>query len=80
MNKKTYSVRRAKLSDLETLVSFTVLEAQEAEGIDLSPENVRRGLLAAFENDTLGIYWVLTKENDEVIGNISAIREWSNWK
>jgi len=80
MNKKAYFVRRAKLTDLEKLVSFTVVEAKEAEGIDLSPENVRRSVLAALENDALGKYWVLARENDEIIGNVSVIREWSNWK
>ncbi len=79
MNKKTFSIRRSKLADLEKLVSFAILEAKEAEGIDLSPGNVRRGILAALENDTLGRYWVLVRENDEVIGNVSVIREWSNW-
>ncbi|MFX1466106.1 MAG: GNAT family N-acetyltransferase [Promethearchaeota archaeon] len=79
MTKKTYSVRQAKLSDHEKLISFSVLEAKEAEGIDLSPGNVRHGILAALKNDALGKYWVLTKENEEVIGNISVIREWSNW-
>jgi GNAT superfamily N-acetyltransferase len=79
MNKKTYFIRRANLTDLEKLVSFAMLEAREAEGIDLSPENVRRGILGALENDTLGRYWVLARENDEVIGNVSVIREWSNW-
>jgi ribosomal protein S18 acetylase RimI-like enzyme len=79
MNKKTYFVKRAKLADLEKLVSFAILEAKEAEGIDLSPGNVRRGILAALENDTFGMYWVLARENDEVIGNVSVIREWSNW-
>jgi len=79
MNKKAYFVRRAKLTDLEKLVSFAILEAKEAEGIDLSPGNVRRGILAALQNDTLGMYWVLARENDEIIGNVSVIREWSNW-
>jgi ribosomal protein S18 acetylase RimI-like enzyme len=79
MNKKAYFVRRAKLADLEKLVSFAILEAKEAEGIDLSPGNVRRGILAALQNDTLGMYWVLARENDEIIGNVSVIREWSNW-
>lgn len=79
MNKKTYFVRRAKSADLEKLISFTVLEAKEAEGIDLSPGNVRRSVLAALENDSLGKYWVLARDNDEIIGNVSVIREWSNW-
>ncbi len=80
MDKKAYIIRRAKLADLEKLVSFTVAEAKEAEGIDLSPENVHRSVLAALENETLGKYWVLAGENDEIIGNISIVREWSNWK
>jgi len=80
MDKKAYIIRRAKLVDLEKLVSFTIEEAKEAEGLDLSPENVRRSILAALENDTLGKYWVLARENDEIIGNVSIIREWSNWK
>jgi ribosomal protein S18 acetylase RimI-like enzyme len=79
MDNKTYFVRRANLADLEKLVSFAMLEAKEAEGIDLSLVNVRRGILAALENDALGRYWVLAKENDDIIGNISAIKEWSNF-
>jgi GNAT superfamily N-acetyltransferase len=61
------------------LVSFAVQEAKEAEGIELSPENVRRGILAALENDSLGRFWVLTRANEEAVGNVSVIREWSNW-
>ncbi|NIM91508.1 MAG: GNAT family N-acetyltransferase [Candidatus Aminicenantes bacterium] len=80
MDKKAYFVRRAILADLEKLVSFTVVEAKEAEGIDLSPKNVRRSVLAALENDALGKYWVLAREKDEIIGNVSVVREWSNWK
>jgi GNAT superfamily N-acetyltransferase len=79
MDKENYVVRRALLSDLEVLVSFAVQEAKEAEGIELSPENVRRGILAALENDSLGRFWVLTRANEEAVGNVSVIREWSNW-
>lgn len=79
MTKKNYFVRPAKLTDLEKLISFSILEAKEAEGINLSPENVRRGILAALENDALSKYWVLAKESNEVIGSVSVIREWSNW-
>jgi GNAT superfamily N-acetyltransferase len=79
MDKENYVVRRAVLSDLEALVSFAIQEAKEAEDIELLPENVRRGILAALENDSLGRFWVLTEENEEIIGNVSVIREWSNW-
>jgi GNAT superfamily N-acetyltransferase len=79
MDKENYVVRRAELSDLEVLVSFAVQEAKEAEGIELSPENVHRGISAALANDSLGRFWVLTRENEEAIANVSIIREWSNW-
>jgi GNAT superfamily N-acetyltransferase len=80
MDKENYVVRRAQLSDLEMLASFAVQEAKEAEGIELSPENVRHGILTALENDFLGRFWVLTRENEELLGNVSVIREWSNWR
>jgi len=35
-----FHVRPATLDDLDTLVSFTLAEAQEAEGLDLVPETV----------------------------------------
>lgn len=79
MDRENYVVRRAELSDIEMLVSFAVQEAEEAEGIELSPENVRRGIRAALANDSLGRFWILTGENEEAVGNISVIREWSNW-
>ncbi|MGD9347287.1 MAG: GNAT family N-acetyltransferase [Candidatus Aminicenantes bacterium] len=79
MEKENYVARRAELSDLEILVSFAVQEAKEAEGIELSLENVRRGISSALANDSLGRFLVLTQDNEEVIGNVSIIREWSNW-
>jgi len=35
-----FHVRPATLDDLDTLISFTLAEAQEAEGLDLVPEPV----------------------------------------
>ena len=80
MEKENYVVRRAEWSDLEVLVSFAVQEAKEAEGIELSLDYIRRGIGAALENESLGRFWILTRENREAVGNISVIKEWSNWR
>ena len=75
----TITVRRATLSDLEQLVEFAVWEAEEAEGIELSADVVRRGIRPALEDESVARYWVATGD-DRIIGNISVIKEWSNWK
>ncbi|NIM95780.1 MAG: hypothetical protein GTO18_18935 [Anaerolineales bacterium] len=36
-----YFIRRATDTDLETLVTFTLAESREAEGIELEPSIVR---------------------------------------
>jgi len=72
-------VRKADFSDLEVLVAFTKAEYCEAERSAEAPENIRLGIKAALENDTLGMYWVLVKDDAQVIGNVSVVKEWSDW-
>jgi len=72
-------VRRAKLTDLEKLVEFTLSEANEAEGLSKNSEIAREGIRAALKDDSVAIYWVLQDSNNEVVGNISVVKEWSNW-
>jgi ribosomal protein S18 acetylase RimI-like enzyme len=72
-------VRRAKLTDLEKLVEFTLSEANEAEGLSKNSEMAREGIRAALGDDSVAIYWVLQDSDNEVVGNISVVKEWSNW-
>ena len=72
-------VRRAFFSDLEVLVAFTEAEYREAERSTEAPESIRQGIKAALENDTFGMYWVLVNDGAQVIGNVSVIKEWSDW-
>jgi hypothetical protein len=46
MDEIAFSVRQARVGDLETLVSFTVAEAVEAEASAKRVETVRAGVLA----------------------------------
>ena len=74
-----YVVRRADLGDLGQLVEFTLSEAREAEGISKEPEKVREGIWAALEDESFALYWVVQSEDNEILGNVSVIKEWSNW-
>jgi len=75
-----YTVRTAHTEDLELLVHFAHAEAVDAEGINLPPEIVRKGILTALENPAVARYWVLADVDGQVVGHISVVREWSNWK
>jgi len=72
-------VRKATLTDLERLVSFAVAEANEAEGLPKTHERVQEGINTALCDDSVAIYWVLEQGGAEVIGNVSVVKEWSNW-
>ena len=41
-----YVIRRAQDKDLDSLVSFTVARAREAEGAELDPSSAQRGVEA----------------------------------
>ena len=72
-------VRRAVISDLETLVEFASAEARESENSEKIPATVSEGIRKALEDESIAFYWVIVDDNNNVIGNISALREWSDW-
>ena len=74
-----YTVRMAQPGDLETLVSFTLAEAADAEGRRIDPNTARRGIAAALADPAVAMYWVLEDGSGRAAGNISVVREWSNW-
>ena len=74
-----FDIRRAKSADLETLVSFAVAEAKEAEGVKKDLNRVRQGVKIALDDDSIAKYWVLEKNDSGVIGSVSIVKEWSDW-
>ena len=75
----TLDIRRAKSVDLESLVSFAVAEAKEAEGVKKDSERVRQVVATALNDDSIARYWVIEKNNTGVIGSVSIVKEWSDW-
>ncbi|OGD19213.1 MAG: GNAT family N-acetyltransferase [Candidatus Aminicenantes bacterium RBG_13_59_9] len=74
-----YIIRRAGISDLDELVQFTLREAEEAEGRRPNEATARLGIRAALEDVSVAVYWVAAAEPAGIAGNISVVKEWSNW-
>lgn len=75
-----WTVRTAQPDDLETLVAFTLAEAVDAENRSLDPDTARRGIAAGLTDPDIAMYWILEGEDGRAVGNISVVREWSNWR
>jgi ribosomal protein S18 acetylase RimI-like enzyme len=74
-----YSIREATHADLEAIVGFTLREADEAEGVELSDDMVRRGVRGGLEDPVLARYWVAETPEGDVIAATSVVTEWSNF-
>ncbi len=74
-----FQVRNAKLDDLDNLVEFVIAEAKEAEGIMKSSDIVLNGIKSGLENPDIARYWIIENENGNPVGNVSVVKEWSDW-
>lgn len=74
-----YSVRTANVSDLETIVAFTMAEARDAEGANKDVGGVRRGVRMALEDPSLATYWLAETPGADVVASTSVVTEWSNF-
>ncbi len=74
-----FDIRRATSADIESLVSFALAEAKEAEGATKDLNRVRQGIGTALKDDAIAMYWVLEKSDSGLIGSVSIVREWSDW-
>jgi GNAT superfamily N-acetyltransferase len=74
-----YSIREAASADIDTLIAFTLQEAQEAEGKEKELAAVKRGVRGAFEAPPLATYWVAEAPDGRVVASTSVVTEWSNF-
>ena len=72
-------VRKANIHDLNFLIHFTAEEAKEAENIKIIPSTLEKGIKAALEDHSKSMYWIIVDESDKPFGNVSALKEWSDW-
>ena len=74
-----YKVRNPNLNDLKYLVEFIAAEANEAEGVHKASDKIINGIKTGLENPSIARYWVLENENQEPVGSVSVVKEWSDW-
>ena len=74
-----YSIREAVGSDLDTIVTFTLREAFEAEGAELKEDDVRRGVRRGLEEPRIATYGVAESIEGQVVASTSVVTEWSNF-
>jgi len=72
-------IRKAKPSELTTLVSFQQKMALETEDLELNQTVLNRGVQAVFDDHNKGIYYVAI-ENNEAIASLLITYEWSDWR
>jgi len=75
-----YTIRAAEITDLDRLVDFTTREARETEGDDPDAAAVAVGVRAGLEGSAPATYWVAESRSGEVVGSISVVTEWSNFR
>jgi ribosomal protein S18 acetylase RimI-like enzyme len=74
-----FSIRRATLSDLDTLVAFNAAMAQETEDKTLDEATLRSGIRALLRDEQRGRYWV-AERGSRVVGALMCTTEWSDWR
>ena len=71
-------IRPAQPSDTESIAMMVLAMALESEGLQLSPETVRAGVQAVFEQPSRGTYWVVEADG-QLIANTMVTEELSDW-
>jgi ribosomal protein S18 acetylase RimI-like enzyme len=72
-------VRAARPTDLDTIASFNVAMALEAEHKHLDPSTVRSGVAAALGDDAKGRYFI-AEQDGVILGQLMITYEWSDWR
>jgi GNAT superfamily N-acetyltransferase len=75
-----YTTRPAVAEDAEVITRFNQAMALETEGKALDPETLGRGVRRVFDEPTIGQYLVAQDEQEEIVGCLMIVSEWSDWR
>lgn len=73
------TIRKAGLSDAETIIDFQKQMAWETERLELDPLRLAKGVRAVFDSFQCGHYWV-AEDDGIVIASLLITYEWSDWR
>lgn len=79
MDASQRTIRSATQADLEAIVSFQQLMAEETEGKRLDQERLTAGVSAVLQDPAKGRYLV-AEEGGQVLGSLALTYEWSDWR
>lgn len=71
-------ITRGEPDDIESIVRFQADMAMESEGTTLDKDKLTKGVTAATNDESKGIYLVARAEG-KAIGSLMLTREWSDW-
>ena len=74
-----FSVRRATLDDLETIVRLNAAMALETEAKTLDQDTLRAGVGRLLGDDLRGFYLV-AESAGQIVGQLMVTFEWSDWR
>lgn len=75
----TDNIRAATPADLDTIVDFNQALAEESEGRELDPVQIRGGVAALLADPGKGCYFLLERDG-QVVGQTMITFEWSDWR
>ncbi len=75
----TLTIRRAAVTDVDTVCEFNRLLALESENKTLELAILKRGVTAVLADAAKGVYFLATKE-DKILGQMAVTFEWSDWR
>ncbi len=73
------ALRTARPSDAETLIDFNAAMALETENLTLDRSVLSRGVRAALDDETKGMYFV-AEIDGRIVGQLMITHEWSDWR
>lgn len=77
MNDVTY--RAARLDDIDAMVEFQRLMAEETEGLTLDTVRVQKGIEIAMKDPSLARYFI-AESGGRAVGMLMITYEWSDWR
>ncbi|BFU95057.1 MAG: N-acetyltransferase, GNAT family [Nitrospira sp.] len=75
-------IRRARESDVPSIIGFSAALALETEGRELDPARLRHGTLALLDSPTHGFFMVaeISHPDRRLVGQLMITFEWSDWR
>lgn len=68
------------LSYIDIMTQCQIAMAKETENFQLDPKTVAAGMQAVIEDPSKGKYYLAFNDNDEFMGMLLTIPEWSDWR